>query len=71
MYFRPTLDKKNPPAEDKELPDPSVLLSKVIPLSLIASFNIKVPKVLKQAKWSVTKNNYMKLNPTIVDSQTS
>ena len=35
-YFCPILDKKEPP-EDKELPDPSGLLSKVIPLSSISS----------------------------------
>ena len=34
-YFRPILDKKNPP-EDKELPNPSGPLSKVIPSSSIA-----------------------------------
>ena len=61
-YFRPILDKKDPP-EDKELPDPSGPLSKVIPSSSIASCNAKVTKVLKQAKRSVTKNYYTKLTP--------
>ena len=52
-YYRPNLDKKDPP-EAKELPDPSGSLSKVIPLSSIASCNAEVSKVLKQAKRSVT-----------------
>ena len=43
-YFRPILDKKDPP-EDKELPDPSGPLSKVIPSSSIASCNAEVTKV--------------------------
>ena len=59
-YFRPI--KKDPP-EDKELPNPSGPLSKVIPSSSIASCNAEVTKVLKQAKRSVTKNCYMKLTP--------
>ena len=63
-YFCPILDKKDTP-EDKELPNPSGPLSKVILSSSIASCNVKVTKVLKQAKWSVTKNRYMKLTPAI------
>ena len=55
-YFRPILDKKDPP-EDKELPDP---LSKVTTgSSSIASCSAEVTKVLKQAKRSVTKNHYV------------
>ena len=52
-YFCPILDKKDPP-KDKEFPDP---LSKVTPLSSIASCSAEVTKVLKQAKQSVTKNH--------------
>ena len=54
-YFCPILqlDKKDPP-KDEELPNP---LSKVTPLSSIASCSAEVTKVLKQAKWSVTKNH--------------
>ena len=69
-YFHLILDKKCPP-EDKELPDLSGPLSKVTPSSSIASCDTEVTKVLKQAKWSVTKNRYMKLTPAIVGSQTS
>ena len=69
-YFHPILDKKDSP-KDKELPDPSGPLSKVMPLSSIACCNAKVTKVLKQAKRSVTKNHYMKLTPAIVGSHTS
>ena len=47
-YFLPILDKKDPP-EDKELPNSSRPLSKVIPP--------------EQAKWSFTKNGYTKLIP--------
>ena len=47
-YFCPILDMNDPP-EDKELPDPSRPLSKVIPS--------------EQAKWSFTKNGYTKLTP--------
>ena len=61
-YFRPILDKKDPP-EDKESPNPSRPLSKVIPSSSIASYNAEVTKVLKQAKRSVTKNRYTKVTP--------
>ena len=65
-YFCPTkkdlLEDKDPP-EDKELPNLSRPLSKVIPSSSIASCNAEVTKVLKQAKQSVTKNVYMKLIP--------
>ena len=57
----PLVDK-NPP-EDKELPDPSGLLSKVIPSSSIASCNAEVTKVMKQAKRPVTKSGYTKLTP--------
>ena len=65
-HFRPI--KKDPhvdknPPEDKELPDPSGLLSKVIPLSSITSFNAEVAKVMKQAKWPITKSGYTKLTP--------
>ena len=66
-YSHPILDKKDPP-EDKELPDPSEPLPKVIPLPSIASCNAEVTKVLKQAKCSVTKSYYMKLTPAIVGS---
>ena len=40
-------------------------LSKVIPLASlsIASSNAEFTKVLKQAKWSFTKNCYTKLTP--------
>ena len=69
-YFRPILDKKDP-LKDKELPDPSGPLSKVIPPSSIVSCNTKVTKVLKQVKWSVTKNRYMKLTPAVAGSHTS
>ena len=69
-YFCPILDKKNPP-EDKKLPDPSGLLLKVIPSLLIASCNAKLFKVLKQVKWSVTKNCYIKLALAIVGFYTS
>ena len=67
-YFRPILDKKDPPEdkdqfEDKELPNPSGSLSKVIPSSSIANCNAEVTKVLKQAKLSVTKSCYTKLTP--------
>ena len=51
-YFCPILDKKDP-SEDKELPDPSGPLSKVIPSSSIASCNAEITKV--------TKNSYTKL----------
>ena len=61
-YFRPILDKKDLP-EDKELPDPSGPLSKVIPSSSIATCNAEVTNVLKQAKRSVAKNRYTKLTP--------
>ena len=46
-YFHPILEKKDPP-EDKKLPDPSGLLSKVIPSLSIASCNAEVAKVLKK-----------------------
>ena len=69
-YFCPILDEKDPP-RDKGLLDPSWPLSKFIPSSSsIASCDAKVTKVLKQAKWSVTKNHYMKLTPAIVGSHT-
>ena len=62
-YFCPILDKEDAP-EDKELPDPSGPLSKVIPLSsIINNCNAEVSKVLKQVKWSVIKNHYTKLTP--------
>ena len=61
-FFCPILDKKDPP-EDKELSDPSGPLSTVIPSPSIASCNTEVTKVLKQAKWSVTKIRYTKLTP--------
>jgi len=62
-YFRPVVNKKDPP-EDKKLPDPSGPLSKVIPSSSIASCNAEVAKVLKQAKpASVAKKCYTKLTP--------
>ena len=70
LYFHPILDKKDPP-EDKELPDPSGPLSKVIPSSSIARCNAEVTKVLKQVKRSVTKHHNTKLTPAIVDSHTS
>ena len=62
------LDKKDPPEDkdpldNKELPDPSGSLSKVIPLSSTTSCNAEVTKVLKEAKQSVTKGCYMKLTP--------
>ena len=69
-YFHPILNKKDPP-EDKELPDPSRPLSKVIPSLSIASCNAKVTKVLKPAKRFVIKNLYKKLTPAIVGSHTS
>ena len=47
-YFCPIFDIKDLP-EEKELPDPSGPLSKVIPLSSIASYNIELTKALKQA----------------------
>ena len=68
-YFCPFLCKKTPP-EDKKLPDPPGPLSKVIPSS-IASCNTEVTRVLKQAKWSVTKNFYTKLTPVLAGSLTS
>ena len=68
-YFCPILDKKDP-LGDKELLDPSWPLSNFIPSSSIASCDAKVTKVLKQAKWSGTKNCYMKLTPAIVGSHT-
>ena len=40
-YFYPILDKKDPP-EDKELPNPSGPLSKVIASSSIANCNTEV-----------------------------
>ena len=61
------LDKKDLP-ENKELPVPSGPLSKTIPSLLIASYNAGATKVLKQAKWSVIKNQYTKLTPAIVGS---
>ena len=60
-YFHPI--KKDSPEEDKELPNPSRPLSKIIPSSSIASCNAEVTKVLKQAKWSVSKSGYTKLTP--------
>ena len=69
-YFHPILDKKDSP-EDKELPDLSGPLSKVIPSSSIARCNAKATKMLKQEKWSVTKNRYAKLFPAIVCCYTS
>ena len=67
-YFHPITSKKDTPEdkdppEGKELPNSSGPLSKVIPSSSIASCNAEVTKVLKQAKWSVTKNCYTKLTP--------
>lgn len=67
-YFRPISNKKDPPKdkdrpEDKALPDPSGPLSKIVPSSSIASCNVEVTKVLKQAKQPVAKNRYMKLTP--------
>ena len=52
--FEVLLNKEDAP-EDKELPDPSGPLLKVIPSSSIASCNTEVTKVLKQVKQSVTK----------------
>ena len=62
MYFCPILDMKDPP-KDKELPDPSEPLLKVIPSSSIVNCNTEVTKVLKQAKQSATNNCYTKLTP--------
>ena len=59
-YFCPILNKKNQPL-DKELPDSSGPLSKIIPLLSIASCISEVTKVLKQVKRSLTKNRYTKL----------
>ena len=55
-YFCPILDKKDPPI-DKELPNPSGPLSKVMPS--------------EQVEQSFTKNGYTKLTPAIVGSHTS
>ena len=63
-YFRPISNKKNDPPEDKELPDPSQPLSKVIPSSSISRCNAEVSKVIKEVKGSaVTRNSYTKLTP--------
>ena len=70
-YFCPITGKKDTPEdkdppEEKELPIPSgPYLSKVIPSpsSSIASCNTEITKVLKQTKWSFTKNCYTKLTP--------
>ena len=53
--------KKDPPEEDKEIPNPFGPLSKIIPSSSIASRNAKVTKVLKQVKQSVSKSGHTKL----------
>ena len=54
-YFYPILDKKDPP-EDKGY---IIHLGNYRPLLSIASCNAEVTKVLKQAKWYVTKNRYL------------
>ena len=60
-YFHP-LEKDSP--QDKQLPDPSGPLSKVVPPSAIASCNAEVSRELKQTKRPATNwQCYMKLNP--------
>ena len=45
------------------MPDPSEPLSKVVSSSAVASCNAEVSRELKQTKWPVTKQCYMKLTP--------